>query len=109
MKKTAEFLITASIAGCFMLPGNTHAGTAEEKLGRGMAGICCGILELPGNIVEQTREKGGIGVPIGMAYGLGMTVTRELVGVYEVLSAPFPMPPGFRPILNPKYPWSYFH
>jgi hypothetical protein len=37
-----------------------------------------------------------------------MIVVRELVGVYEFLSAPFPAPEGYRPIIQPEFPWSYF-
>lgn len=82
--------------------------TASRKLGRGLAGMTTGVLELPGNVIKETRARGAIGLPIGLAMGLGMTVTRELVGVYEFLSTPFPVPSGFRPILTPEYPWDYF-
>lgn len=88
---------------------NAYAHTAAQKFGRGLAGMTCGFLEIPGNIVMETRAKGAIGFPLGLAKGLGMTVTRELVGVYEFVSAPFPAPSGFRPILTPEYPWDYFH
>jgi hypothetical protein len=37
-----------------------------------------------------------------------MIVARELVGVYEFVTALFPAPPGYRPILRPEYPWDYF-
>jgi hypothetical protein len=30
------------------------------------------------------------------------------VGVYEFLSAPFPAPAGYRPIIEPEFPWDYF-
>jgi len=71
--------------------------------------MTCGFLELPGNIVKETEAKGPVGIPVGLAMGVGMIVTRELVGVYEFLSAPFPVPAGFRPILRPEYPWGYFN
>ena len=87
---------------------NAYANTAAQKFGRGLAGMTCGFLEIPGNIVKETSNRGAIGVPVGLAMGLGMTVTRELVGVYELLSAPFAIPSGFRPILTPEYPWDYF-
>jgi putative exosortase-associated protein (TIGR04073 family) len=87
---------------------NAQADTSAEKLGRGLAGMTCGFLELPGNIVNETKKQGAVGVPLGLAKGVGMIVTRELVGVYEFISAPFPVPAGFRPILSPEYPWSYF-
>jgi putative exosortase-associated protein (TIGR04073 family) len=91
----------------FSLP-NAYAYTSAQKFGRGLAEMTCGFLELPGNIVKQTKARGPVGIPIGLATGLGMTVTRELVGVYEFISAPFPVPSGFRPILTPEYPWDYF-
>lgn len=99
----------ASLALLLAVAPAANAQTAAEKFGRGLAGMTCGFLEIPGNIVKETREKGAIGFPLGLAYGLGMTVTRELVGVYEFVTAPFPVPAGFQPILSPEYPWGYFH
>ncbi len=83
--------------------------TAARKAGRGLAGMTCGFLEIPGNIVELSDEKGPAwGFTLGFAEGLGRFVVRELVGVYEFLSAPFPAPAGFQPILKPEFPWGYF-
>ena len=100
-------LVACVILNLFSVPG-ARAQTAADKFGRGLAGMTCGFLEIPGNIVKETHAKGAVGFPIGLAYGLGMTVTRELVGVYEFVTAPFPVPAGFRPILSPEYPWGYF-
>lgn len=97
---------SASLSLCAAPPAFSETATA--KLARGAAGITTGFLEIPGNIVQQTREKGAVGVPIGLALGLGMFVTRELVGVYELLTSPFPLPADYKPILSPEYPWSYF-
>lgn len=106
---TPRQLLLAATAGLALWTAPAvQAETAAAKLARGAAGITTGVLEVPGNIVQQTRERGAIGVPIGLALGLGMFVTRELVGVYEFLTAPFPIPSGFKPILSPEYPWSYF-
>jgi len=83
--------------------------TAPRKFGRGLAAMTCGFLELPGNVVKTTRTRGiGYGLTIGVAEGLGRIVARELVGVYEFVTAPFPAPPGYEPILSPEYPWGYF-
>ncbi|MDO9269576.1 MAG: exosortase system-associated protein, TIGR04073 family [Methylobacter sp.] len=108
MKKLRIYILAAfTVLALFSFP-NAYAHTAAQKLGRGLAGMTCGFLEIPGNIVKETKARGAIGVPIGLATGLGMTVTRELVGVYEFLSAPFPVPARFQPILTPEYPWGYF-
>jgi putative exosortase-associated protein (TIGR04073 family) len=83
--------------------------TAGRKFGRGLAAMTCGFLEVPGNIVETSRERGpGWGITLGFAEGLGKLVVRELVGVYEFVTAPFPVPGGYKPIIQPEYPWGYF-
>ncbi len=83
--------------------------TAARKLGRGVAGMTLGFLEVPGNMVALSRESGpATGIPLGFALGLGKLVARELIGVYEFLSAPFSAPAGFVPILEPEFPWDYF-
>jgi putative exosortase-associated protein (TIGR04073 family) len=83
--------------------------TAGRKFGRGLAAMTCGFLEVPGNVVETSRERGPAwGVTLGFAEGLGKLVVRELVGVYEFVTAPFPVPAGYQPILRPEYPWDYF-
>ncbi|MEC4748397.1 exosortase system-associated protein, TIGR04073 family [Methylomicrobium sp. Wu6] len=107
---TLRFYLTVAIAALSLgTAANANADNSSAgKFGRGLAGMTCGFLEIPGNIVQETRKSGAIGFPIGLAMGLGMTVTRELVGVYEFVSAPFPVPAGFRPILRPEYPWDYF-
>jgi putative exosortase-associated protein (TIGR04073 family) len=67
------------------------------------------FLEVPGNMVAETDARGAaVGIPLGFAKGLGMIVPRVLVGVYEFVTAPFPAPAGYRPILEPEFPWGYF-
>jgi putative exosortase-associated protein (TIGR04073 family) len=83
--------------------------TAPRKLGRGLAAMTCGFLELPGNVVLVTRQRGPAwGVTLGFVQGLGRIVVRELVGVYEFVTGPFPVPAGYRPIIEPEFPWGYF-
>jgi putative exosortase-associated protein (TIGR04073 family) len=108
-KKLRFYLLAMLAASAILTAPGAEAQSAAHKFGRGLAGMTLGFLEIPGNIVKESQAQGAIGVPIGLAYGLGMTVTRELVGVYEFLSAPFPVPSGFRPVLRPEYPWGYFH
>jgi putative exosortase-associated protein (TIGR04073 family) len=98
----------ALLALCILV-STADAQTAPRKFGRGLAGMTLAILEVPGNMVEQTHKHGPAeGLPLGFAIGLGMIVPRTLVGVYEFVSAPFPAPPGYQPILHPEFPWSYF-
>ena len=90
-------------------PAQGAENSAARKAGRGLAAMTCGFLELPGNIVKETRERGAAwGFTLGFAKGLGGIVVRELVGVYEFLSAPFEIPAGYGPIIQPEFPWDYF-
>lgn len=108
MQLSRTLLFTACFGILALGSMDAGADTAADKFGRGLAGMTCGFLELPGNIVKETQKQGAVGIPMGLAKGVGMIVTRELVGVYEFVSAPFPVPSGFKPILSPEYPWSYF-
>ena len=83
--------------------------TAASKLGRGVAGVTLGILEIPGNIVQETRTNGVLsGMTVGFVVGVGKFVARELVGVYEIVTAPIPIPRDYAPVLAPEYAWNYF-
>ena len=103
--------IYAVLIGMLSTPALSHTieYTAARKAGRGLAAMTTGFLEIPGNMVAVSREQGlGMGVPLGFVLGLGKLVVRELVGVYELLSSPFEAPAGFKPIIEPEFPWDYF-
>jgi putative exosortase-associated protein (TIGR04073 family) len=108
-QRSAVFAAIALIAFFGLLASTASAQTAARKAGRGLAGITCSFLEIPGNMVEVTRRDGAVqGWTVGLAVGLGKFVARTLVGVYELVTAPFAAPPGFEPILEPEFPWGYF-
>ena len=112
-KRSGVFLaaLAAVLIGSLALAGPADAEryTAARKAGRGLAGMTCGFLELPGNIVATSRERGpGYGATLGFVRGLGGIVVRTLVGVYEFVSAPFEIPENYAPILEPEFPWDYF-
>jgi putative exosortase-associated protein (TIGR04073 family) len=97
------------VLAVLVLAAPAGAQTAARKFGRGLAAMTMGFLEVPGNMVAEQRARGSAeGLPLGFAKGLGMIVVRELVGVYEFLSAPFEAPAGYRPIIEPEFPWGYF-
>ena len=92
-----------------LLASPAAAQSAGRKFGRGLAAMTTCFLEVPGNMVAETNARGAAtGIPLGFAKGLGMIVPRVLVGVYEFVTAPFPAPAGYRPILQPEFPWDYF-
>jgi putative exosortase-associated protein (TIGR04073 family) len=92
------------------VPGIASArDSSARKVGRGAANLTLGVLALPGEMVQTTRESGPfVGATWGFAKGVGMFVASEVVGLWEVLTCPFETPPGFKPILRPEFPWGYF-
>ena len=78
--------------------------TAARKLGRGFAGLGLGFLEIPGQVWQETEESNVfLGLTVGLAKGIGGFATRTLVGAYEILTCPFPIPEGFEPIVSPEF------
>jgi putative exosortase-associated protein (TIGR04073 family) len=99
----------AALLLAWLAPGDAEAQSAGRKLGRGLAAMTTGFLEIPGNMVKESRETTQVrGFTLGFAKGLGAVVVRELVGVYEFLTCPFDIPKGYAPIIQPEFPWGYF-
>lgn len=74
---------------------------AVRQLSRGVANILGGVTEVPVTIHRVTQEEGHFaGLTLGTLKGLGRFLTREVVGVVEVVT--FPM--GREPIIEPEFP-----
>lgn len=83
--------------------------TATRKFGRGLAGLTLAILELPGNMTQEWRSEGPLtGLTVGLVMGLAKIPARGLTGAFETITAPFPLPAGYEPLMAPEYPWQYF-
>ena len=116
LRSAVETFVSKRAFWSFMLatlvcvaPVAAEAQTAARKFGRGLAGMTTMFLEVPGNMVVESQKQGyAVGLPLGFVKGLGMITPRVLVGVYEFVSAPFQAPAGYRPLLQPEFPWSYF-
>ncbi len=80
---------------------------AAEKGVRGLANIGLGVaVEVPKAAYYGTLEDGPLyGLTVGVLEGLSWGIARTLVGIYEVVTFPFPIPEGYRPIYTPSYPY----
>jgi putative exosortase-associated protein (TIGR04073 family) len=106
-----RFIIVLGVGAllCVALPAQSNAQDAAGKLGRGFASCTLGWLEIPGNIYDEGMRNGWLmGGTVGFAKGLGMTVIRTLVGVWDLVTFPIPAPDEYNSILKPDYPWGYF-
>lgn len=85
----------------------SYAQDPAKKLGRGLANILTGWIELPKNIYDVSVEDNPLaGLTIGLAKGIGMTIVRTGAGIYEVITFPFPIPEDYGPVLEPEFVFS---
>ena len=98
MKKI--FSIVLLLAIIFMC-GNSHADTALKKLGRGAANVITCPIEIVYRIGEVNKEDGPIAAfTWGVLNGVWRTGVRAVVGVYEIITFPFPLPKNYKPIVD---------
>lgn len=77
---------------------------ALVKLIRGVTNMLTGWVELPKRIHETAHTSGAMaGFTYGLVRGIGYGFVRTLGGAYEVVTFPFPAPPGYRPVMRPAY------
>ena len=83
------------------------APLAAQKAVRGVANAGLGVVvEIPKTVYYDTLEDGPLyGLTVGVLEGLSWGIARMLTGVYEVVTFPFPIPTGYRPIYQPQYPF----
>ena len=78
-----------------------------KKLGRGIANVATGWVEIPKNIYDTSVESNPfIGLTFGTLKGVGWTVVRTSAGVYDVATFLFPIPKSYVPILEPEFVFS---
>jgi len=80
---------------------------AFTKFGRGVANI----VTAPGELYTQPwllskDHATSVAICGGILKGAALIVAREVVGVYEVLTFPFPIPKDYRPIIKPVTPFT---
>lgn len=85
-----------------------------RKLGRGVAAVAFGALELPIKVMEVNFEEGSIpALTYGVLEGVGWFVVREVVGVVDILTFYMPLPGctfnenikgwGYGPMMRPEW------
>lgn len=110
--KKAVFFLTLSLVFS-VLPFVYSAeiapeGTRVRKLQRGFLNMALSPIELSH---ELAREKGKDDfVPswfTGLGRGSFFMVGRALAGVYDLLTAPFPVPANYEPVVTPEFAWEH--
>jgi len=102
MKKL--LIVCIAIVTILSIATASYAQDPAKKLGRGVANILTGWLEIPKNIYNTSIEANPmVGITVGTAKGIGMSIVRTGAGVYEVITFPFPLPEDYVPILEPEF------
>lgn len=97
-------LLTFVIALMLSVTTVCFAQDPFTKLGRGVANVLTGWVELPKNIYNTSVEENAFaGLTVGLARGAGMTIVRTGAGIYEIATFPFPLPQDYKAILEPEY------
>lgn len=79
-----------------------------RKLGRGIANVFYATNEIADSVIKLEIAEGNESVPYGVVKGLGRTFARIGVGVFEILTFPWPTNKGkYTPHLRPAIPWIY--
>lgn len=110
MKRTTLIAIGCACA-CWLGTMPVHAQengvnhNAGRKLGRGFANVLFGIAEVPNQIHYTNRtDGGGAAASLGVGRGLLKFLAREVVGVWEIVTFPVPVPAGYKPVMQPEFP-----
>ncbi len=92
-----RLLMAGMIGGLVLVAGScAWAQDPIHKAGRGVVNVLTGWIEVPKQIHVGSREDNPvIGFGKGLARGVGLTVLRMGVGVYEALTFPIAYPQGF--------------
>jgi len=82
-------------------------GTVRRKLERGGSNLLLGGMEMARCLREPDQGQFYMPWIVGLGKGFYYTGRRTLVGVYEVLSFPIPVPQDYLPVIEPEFPWEY--
>jgi len=105
MQKTIKILFVCCVVVAMIgMATQCYAQDPAKKLGRGLANVLTGWVELPKNIYDTSVEENALsGMTMGLAKGLGMTIVRTGAGVYETVTFPLPVPEDYQPVLEPEF------
>ncbi len=86
-------------------PSNEYGPT--RKLGRGISNMLYGVTEIPHTIAQVNERDGNAAAGgYGVVRGVGRAAMRFHVGIWEILSFPFPLVRGtYYPALTPDIPY----
>lgn len=103
MRKSV-ILLLACLMLVFSFSPQAYAQNPAQKLGRGLANIVTGWVEIPLEIGRKTSEEGDVaGFFVAPFTGFLKAIGRTLVGVYDVATFIIPIPAKYKPLIEPEF------
>ena len=102
-------LVCVSVAYADLPISSPYADTdyvhgSGRKLGRGLANVLFGWVDIFKGVQEVDQENGLIAASTyGPIYGIGKALERSAAGVYEIVTFPIPVSGNFEPIIEPEF------
>ena len=83
-------------------------GTPARKLQRGFLNVALSPIEISHEMVRDKNVESAIPTWVtNFGRGSVFMVGRALAGVYDLVTAPLPLPAGYAPIVYPEFPWEH--
>lgn len=104
MKKAILLVTAAVVFFTLMAPPAFAKDNPATKLGRGVANLLTGWVEVPAEISRQLEKKGELAaIFVGPILGLCKAFGRTAVGAYDAFTFPFPLPAEYKPVIEPEF------
>ncbi|MFH1798763.1 MAG: exosortase system-associated protein, TIGR04073 family [Candidatus Omnitrophota bacterium] len=109
MKKGAAIFLMVFVT-VFAVSVYSYADDALTKLGRGISNVVTSVLEVPKGVQDSFDENGmAAAMTCGPLQGVYKGVKRALVGFFEIMTFPLPVPENYAPIIDdPEYFFKVF-
>ena len=102
MRKISLLLVVLMVVS--FISADAYAGNPIQKIGRGIANVATGWIEIPKEMVNVTEQENDMkGLFVAPFTGLWKGVVRTVVGVYEIVTFPLPIPAEYAPVVEPEY------
>jgi len=98
-------LVPAAVVPAAELEAN---GTALRKLQRGFLNMALCPIEVAHELSEVKNTDYFLPTWVtGLWKGTLFMTGRAVIGAYEILTFPFPLPSGYEPVIYPEFSWEY--
>lgn len=85
-------------------------GTCRRKFQRGILNVAFSPLEISQALAEEKEKRqhqAFFPSFVGLGRGSWFAALRAFSGVYDIVTAPFPIPPRYEPIMHPEFSLEY--